>query len=725
MTRATRRRRTPSVLQMEALECGAASLAMILGYYKRWVPLEELRLRCGVSRDGSKASNVLKAARGYGMTGKGYKKEPAELRNLPLPCIVFWNFNHFLVVEGFGRGKVFLNDPASGPRVVSDAEFDQSFTGVVLVIEPGRDFAPGGQKPSVVEALKRRFVGLHAAVSYLVLVGLALVAPGMVVPVFSSTFIDKFFVSGLQSWLKPLLIGMVVTALLRAALTWLQGWYLLRTQTRIALSSASKFFWHVLRLPAEFYTQRSAGEIGARVALNDRVATLLSGDLAKAVLNAATAVFFACVMLFYDVTLTLVSIAVVGANFVALLAIARRMREMSEKLSLAGGKLLGTSMNGLRMIETLKSSGGEAAFFNHIAGHQAIFVNAQQDAARVALVLGSLPGLLTAVNAAVVLGVGGVLVIDGRLSIGMLVAFQSLVASFTRPVTALADLGSRLQEAQGDMNRLDDVMRCPTDSWTDRSGGLPEAGAAGSANRAKLEGFIELRGIRFGYSRTDPALINGFDLSLRPGQRVAIVGRSGCGKSTLSRIVMGLYAPWEGEVLFDGQPREAYGRYEFANSVAMVEQEVALFEGTVRDNLTLWDDSITDADVVQAAKDACIHDVILGRAGGYDGVLEEQGRNLSGGQRQRIEIARALSGNPRVLVLDEATSALDATTERLIDENIRRRGCTCIVVSHRLSTIRDCDEIIVLDHGKIVERGAHDQLVAKPDGAYLRLIADE
>ncbi|MGQ0655173.1 MAG: NHLP family bacteriocin export ABC transporter peptidase/permease/ATPase subunit, partial [Betaproteobacteria bacterium] len=638
------RRRTPSVLQMEAVECGAASLAMVLGHYGRWVPLEELRLRCGVSRDGSKASNVLKAARTYGMSAKGFKKEPKDLRGMALPCIVFWNFNHYLVVERFAGDKVFLVDPATGPRIVTAAEFDQSFTGVVLAIEPGKDFVPGGQKPSIIDSLKRRFVGLKAAVAYLVVVGLALVVPGMVIPAFSAIFIDKFFVGGMESWLRPLLLGMAVTALLRAALGWLEGWYLLRTQTRIALASASKFLWHVLRLPVEFYTQRSAGEISARVALNDRVATLLSGDLARAVLNAATALFLAAIMLFYDVTLTVVSVAVVCASFVALRVISRRLRESSQKLSLASGKLLGASMNGLRMIETLKSSGGEGAFFAKIAGYQANYVNAEQDAARAGLVLGALPAALIAVNAAVVLGVGGLLVIDGAMSIGMLVAFQSLVASFTRPVNELANLGTRLQEAQGDMDRLDDVMRYPPDAWTTQA---PQEAAEPAAPAAKLQGFVELRGIAFGYSRADVALLSGFNLALRPGQRIAIVGRSGCGKSTISKIVMGLYAPWAGEVLFDGQPRDAYSRYHFASSIAMVDQDIVLFEATVRENLTLWDDGISDADVVQAAKDACIHDVILARPGGYDGRLEEGGRNLSGGQRQRIEIARALAANPR------------------------------------------------------------------------------
>jgi len=716
----TARHRTPTILQMEALECGAACLAMVLAYHGRHVPLEELRLLCGVTRDGSKASNVIKAARGFGMTARGFRKEPAELRGMPLPHIVFWNFNHFVVVEGFRRGKVYLNDPATGPRTVDDAEFDQSFTGVVLTFEPGEGFRPGGSPPSVWAALKRRFVGLRMAIAYLVLVGLALVVPGLVIPVFSSVFVDKYLVAGMQDWLRPLILGMLLTAALRMALTWLESFYLLRVQTHIALSSASKFFWHVLRLPVEFYTQRSAGEISSRVALNDRVATLLSGDLARAVLSVFTAVFFVLLMASYDAVLTLLSIVVVSINLLALRIIARRTQELSQKLSVDAGKVMGASMNGLFLMETIKSAGGERDFFARWAGFQARYVVSEQDVARVGLVLGSVPGLLAALNGVLVLGLGGMRVIDGHLSLGQLVAFQSLVASFVGPVITLVGFASTLQEAKGDMNRLDDVMHYAADPW------LSQARLSDAQDRAapKLDGSIELRGVEFGYSRTDPPLIKGLDLVLRPGERVAIVGPSGCGKSTVSKLVMGLYTPWAGEILFDGKPRAAIGRYELANSAAMVDQDVVLFEGTVRDNLTLWDHSIAEADMMLAAKDACIHEVIQSRPGAYDARIEEGGRNLSGGQRQRIEIARALTTNPRVLVLDEATSALDADTEKAIDDNLRRRGCACLVIAHRLSTIRDADEIIVLDRGQVVERGDHDSLMRIVGGHYRRLVSE-
>ncbi len=722
--RNTRRRKTPTVMQMEAVECGPASLAMVLGFYRKFVALEELRLKCGVTRDGSKASSLLKTAHSYGMIARGFKKEPSELRALPMPAIVFWNFNHFLVIESFRDGKAYLNDPAIGPRVVSDQEFDESFTGVVLTFEPGPDFRPGGESPSVLTALRKRFVGLNSALIFLVLTGLAMVIPGMVIPIFSSVFIDKILVSGMDSWLKPLLIGMALTAALRVALAWLESYYLLRVQTRIALASASKFFWHVLRLPVEFYTQRSPGEISSRVAINDRIAGLLSGDLAQAILNVIQAAFFVVLMFYYDVPLTLVSIAVVGANLIVMRLIARRMTDASQKLAMDAGMVLGTSMNGLTIIETIKSSGGEAGFFAKWAGYQARYVNSEQRLARIGMVLGSVPPFLTALTSVLVLGIGGLRVIDGHLSIGMLVAFQSLVASFTGPVNALVGLGAKIQEVKGDMNRLDDVMQYPTDSaFALAPSALAMQGLP--ADAPKLEGYVDLRNVTFGYNRADLPLIENFNLAVKPGERVAIVGPSGCGKSTVSRLVMGLYQPWNGELLFDGRARNAYGRYELANSLALVDQDIVLFEGTIRDNLTMWDESVTESDMMQAAKDACIHEVILTRPGGYDSRIDEGGANLSGGQRQRIEIARALVTNPRILVLDEATSALDATTEKQIDDNLRRRGCACIIIAHRLSTIRDADETIVLSRGRVVERGKHEQLIGNSDGFYARLIAQQ
>lgn len=699
------RAKTPTVLQMEAMECGAAALAIVMGYHGKVVTLEELREACGVSRDGSKASNVVKAARRYGFSAKGYRKEPAELRAMRLPLIVFWNFNHFLVVEGFRRGLVYLNDPASGPRTVSEEEFDQAFTGVVLAIEPGPDFVAGGRARGLLAALRARLPLGEPALAYLVLAGLALVLPGLVLPVFSKVFIDEVLVGHMDGWVRPLLLGMGATMLLGGALTWLQQYYLARFHTKLALAASSRFLWHVLRLPVGFYAQRSAGDISARVGINNQVAALLTGDLAATVLNLVMVLFYAALMLFYDVTLTLAGIAVAALNVLLLRLVARRRKDANQKLANDGGRLMGVSMSGLQMMETLKASGMEGDFFGKWSGYQAKVMNGQQAVGGSGVLLGGVPAMLSAVNGILILALGGLRVMDGHLTMGMLVAFQSLMAGFIGPINQLVGMGARVQEMQGDMNRLDDVLNYPTDPQL-----APPAARRDGAAAPLLEGHIELRNVSFGYSRLEPALIEDFNLSIRPGERVALVGSSGCGKSTIAKLVMGLAEPWSGQILFDGRPRAELARDSLVNSLAMVSQEVALFEGSLSENLTMWDDSIAEAQFVQAAKDACIHEAIAARPGGHESRVQEGGGNFSGGQKQRIEIARALAINPRILVLDEATSALDPITERQVDDNLRRRGCTCLIVAHRLSTIRDCDQILVLERGRVVQRGTHEQL---------------
>ncbi|HTQ75379.1 MAG TPA: NHLP family bacteriocin export ABC transporter peptidase/permease/ATPase subunit [Burkholderiales bacterium] len=715
------RKRTPTILQMEAVECGATALAIVMAYYKRYVPAEELRLACGVSRDGSKASNVVRTARNYGFNAKGIKREPGTLHDVPLPFIVFWNFNHFLVVEGFGPGRVYLNDPASGRRSVTVEEFDHSFTGVVLALEPGPDFKRGGEPPDILVALRSRLVGAHSALTYLFLAGLAMVLPGLVVPVFTKVFIDEVLVQHFENWVRPLLLGMVLTMLLMGALSWVKSYYLARFRTVLGVTTASRFFWHVLRLPIVFYAQRSAGEVAGRVAINERVAGLLAGQVAEAVLNVLMVVFYALLMFFYDWVLTLVGVLTAVGNIAFMRYISRRQVEANQKLAIDSGKLIGASMNGLRLIETLKASGLEGDFFAKWSGYQSKVMNGMQSIGATSLWLGTVPPFLTTLNGVLVIGIGGLRVMDGHLSMGMLVAFQALMAGFTGPINQLVGLGSQIQELQGDMNRLDDVLKYKLDP---RAGG--ELAAPPPEDMPpKLNGSLELRNVTFGYSPLDPPLLKDFSLTLKPGDRVALVGPSGCGKSTISKLVLGLYEIWEGEILFDGRTRDEIPRDVLVNSLALVDQDITLFSGTVRDNLTLWDDSIAEADVIQAAKDAEIHSIIAARPGSYDSRVGEQGGNFSGGQRQRLEIARALATNPSILVLDEATSALDPVTEQHIDANIRARGATCLIVAHRLSAIRDCDEIIVLNRGQVVQRGTHDELKQDKSNLYVRLIQTE
>jgi ATP-binding cassette subfamily C protein len=705
---------------MEAVECGAAALAIMLRYYGRSVPLAELRRECGVSRDGSKASNVLQAARRYGLIAKGFRKELQSVQALRPPYIVFWDFNHFLVVEGFRKQRVWLNDPASGRRTASLDEFDQAFTGVVLVLEPGPTFTRGGRESSTMHALRTRLRGSGAVLVYCFLTGFFLMFPRLAVPVFTRIFIDHVLVQQMQDWLRPLLLGMLLTSTVYGLLRRIQLLHLRRLKLKLATVMSSQFLWHMLHLPASFYAQRYAGEMSHRMPLNDKVADVLSGRLATASIDAMMMIVYVAVMWQYDVVLTLLGASCATGNFVALHWLSRRRVDTNLRCLQEFGKAGGHCIAGLQNIETLKASAMESAFFARWAGYYTKAMHAQQELDMASQTLSVLSTLLSTLTSVLVLVVGGWRVMQGHLSIGMLVALQSLMHSFLAPVTTLVNLGSTLQELQGDLHRLDDVLHNPLDPELSQE----PAQAVMTAETSRLQGAVELRHVTFGYSRIDPPLVENLCVTLQPGDRVALVGASGSGKSTIAKLVCGLYAAWEGDVLLDGVPRVQIPRQVVGQSLAMVDQDVMLFAGTVRDNLTLWDATVPDSALVQACKDAAIHEAVVAMAGGYDAALLEGGANLSGGQRQRLEIARALVANPAILVLDEATSALDAETEHRIVQNIRRRGCTCLIVAHRLSTIRDCDEIIVLEQGRVVQRGTHRALM-QAGGVYAHLIHDE
>lgn len=711
-------RRTPTVLQMEAVECGAAALAIILRGYGYFATLEELRIECGVSRDGSKASKMVKAARRYGLNARGLRREPEDLRKINTPCILFWNFNHFVVLEGFRGNRAYLNDPAIGRRTVSLEELDESFTGVVLEFSKGPEFKKQGTKPSLFKALASRFQHSESALAYLFFAGLFLVIPGLIIPTFSKIFVDEILVQGMHHWIRPLLLAMGVTAAVVLALNWLQQIYLLRMETKMALSTSGRFFTHLLRLPAEFFAHRSGGELAHRVRLNDEVATIVARDLTKALIDAVVIVFFFLLMLQYDVLLSLAAAGLLLINLVAFRYYSRRRVDSNRQRLLEEGKQSGTAMAGLQMIETLKATGTEGDFFARWAGYQAKTIGAKQRLGGITVRLNSFPLFLNLFATAVILGLGGLRVMEGELTMGSLIAFQILAGSFLAPIERFVGLGLKWQEAEGTMNRLDDVFRYQEDSRFDSP---KEQTEDPFATTVKLSGELEIRDLTFGYSKLDPPLIEGFNLTLKPGERVALVGGSGSGKSTIARLIAGLYYPWKGEILLDGVSRSEIPAGLIANSIGYVDQEIFLFEGTARDNLSLWDATIPEAHLTTAAKDAEIHEDIASRSGGYATLLEESGANFSGGQRQRMEIARALVGNPSLLVLDEATSALDVATEKAIDDHLRRRGCSCLIVAHRLSTVRDCDEIIVMDNGKIVQRGTHDDLIAT-SGPYRTLM---
>lgn len=713
--------KVPTVLQMESVECGAAALSIILGHYGKFVPLEKLRIACGVSRDGLKATNIIKAAKECGLDAKGYAKSIEKLMQIQTPSIIFWNFNHFLVLEGFTKKKVYLSDPAQGRYAVSHQEFDDAYTGVVLTFEPNESFEKGNERKGLIGSLLSRVASSKSSIIYIIIASLFLVIPGLIIPSFLTVFIDKYLINRFSGFVMPLLLIMGGIFIINSILVYLQQYFLLKLETKIALVTSSKFLWHVFHLPIAFFTQRYSGEVGNRVSLNDKVAKLLSGDLANAALNVIVIIFYAVLMFSYDITLTLIGIFMAGLNIVILKCVATARKDGSRRLSNETGKLLGTTTSGISMVETLKASGRENDFFTNWIGYLAKVMNAQQELGWLTIRLNVLPNLITSLTNSMILGIGALRIMDGEMTLGALVAFTYLMNNFITPVNQLVTVGNLLHETESDMSRIDDVLNYEVDNQFREKEPNENIQSENEAPKNKLIGYFEMKDITFGYNTTMPALIENFNIKLRPGSRVALVGGSGSGKSTVAKIASGLYDPWKGDVLLDGKDRKTIPRNIITSSLAVVDQEVIVFNGTIKENISFWDTMISEKQIINSARDAAIHDVIASRTDGYDSAVMEGGTNFSGGQRQRIEIARALSGNPTILVMDEATSALDPTTEKTIMDNIKKRGCTCLIVAHRLSTIIDCDEIIVMELGKIVERGSHQELL-KLNGVYASLI---
>lgn len=704
---------------MEAVECGAAALAMVLGHHGRFVPLEELRIACGVSRDGSRASNLLKAARGYGLKAKGMQMDLAALAEVRGPAVLFWEFNHYVVYEGttrrFGRRGVYVNDPGKGRRFVPMDEFDTSFTGVVLTFEPGGGFRRGGRRPGVLGTMPARLRGTSGTMAAAVVSSLLLVAVGASVPALSRTYIDMFLIGQQTSLLGVLFASMAVALVLTATLTALQQANLLRGRVISSTLGSARFFRHLLRLPVAFYAQRNPADLVQRLQSNDAVAETLARDLSAAGVDAVVVVLYAVLLWTYDPQLTLVGVAVALLNVVALRIAIRLRATGTRKLRAESARLTNTSYGGLQLIETMKATGGENGFFRRWAGQHAVTLDVQQRLGVPSAWLAIVAPTLAALNSALILTIGGLRAVEGHLTVGLLVAFQALVTSFTAPISRLGGVAGRIQDFAADVARLGDVENFPVDPVYARR--------EPAASTRRLKGHVELDGITFGYSPLDPPLLQDFSLAVGPGQQVALVGGSGSGKSTVSRLISGLHTPWAGAVRIDGMRLEDIPRGALAASVSFVDQDVFLFEGTVRDNVALWDPTIEDEAVVAALEDAAVHEVVARRPGGIHSRVEQDGRNFSGGQRQRLEIARALVRRPSVMVLDEVTSALDAVTEQVIIDNLRRRGCACVVIAHRLSTVRDSDEIVVLDRGTVVERGRHEHLVAA-QGAYALLVKE-
>ena len=690
--------KVPVVMQMEALECGAACLAMVMAYYEKWVPLEQVRKDCGVSRDGSNARNVLIAARSYGFEAAGYRMEIGALKeNAKFPCIIHWNFNHFVVLDGFKGNNAVINDPARGLVRIPMEEFDRAFTGICLMITPGEDFVPSGKKKSMYKFAASRLKGAGAAVAFVVLTSVISNLYGVINPVMSRIFMDRLLTGRNPDWLHP---------------------FILRINGKMSVIGSTSYMWKIMMLPMEFFSQRMAGDILQRKNTNASIAGTLVDTVAPLALNTVMAVVYLVLMLRYSPFLTLIGLSSLLVNILVARYMTAKRINMTRVQVRDAGKLASATLTGISMAETIKASGAENGFFRRWSGYQASVNTQDVKFTRMNSTLGIIPALISSFANYFVLFSGIRFAMDGNFTIGMITVFQGFLGSFMGPVTTLIGAGQTIQEMRTDMERVEDVMQYPDDPF------LKEESVVENEDYSKLSGNVEVKNVTFGYSRLGEPVIKDFSMSLKPGSRVAIVGPSGCGKSTLSNLISGLYKPWSGEILFDGKPISEINRSVFTGSVAVVDQEIILFEDTIAANIRMWDESIADFEVILAARDAQIHDDILRRPGGYHGKLTENGKDLSGGQRQRLEIARVLAQDPSIIILDEATSALDAKTEYNVVKAICDRGITCIVIAHRLSTIRDCDEIIVLEKGVVVERGTHDELYAA-GGAYTELVTSE
>ena len=716
-----KRVRTPLFPQFEASECGAACLGVILAHYGRWEPIEELREACGVSRDGASAVDIVRAGERYGLEITGWRKDVGALRDLEFPVILFWEFNHFVVLEGIGNGRYYLNDPANGRRTVGDETFDRAYTGIALTVERTPEFTKGGTSPSVVRRLWPWLRDVKGPLAFASVCGLLLALPGLAVPILLSVFVDQVLIGTGETWGVPLAVAALLAGVLVYLLTWLQQRSLRKLAVRLSVVHAEHFLSRLFRLPAQYFAHRFAGDLSSRVQLNDRVAQGASRQFVGIMIELVMSSLFLALMFVFDPLLAALVGALGAANLALMRVLSRSRNDENRQVRREQALLFGIGTSGLRNMDSLRATSAEDDFFARWSGYQARELVARQKFAEMGYLIASMPRLFLILGGAAVLGLGGWRVMSGDMTMGTLMGFYVVAANFLQPIGRFVLSADAFQILQADLQRIDDVLEAPEDPAME----LPSdfgAGVVTLGGQLRLAGRIELRNVTFGFRPGYLPLISDFSLTIEPGQRVAVVGPTGSGKSTLLKLLSGEYKPWSGEILFDGVPIGEVPRQVLTGSTAVVDQQIFLFAATVRENLTMWNPAVPDHRLVAAARDALIHDDIMSRASGYDAMVEEGGGNFSGGQRQRLEIGRALVNNPSVLFLDEATSTLDSLSEMQIDDALRRRGCTCVIVAHRLSTIRDCDQIVVLDRGRERQRGTHEELIADEHGLYYQLI---
>ena len=706
--------KVPQVMQMEVVECGAASLTMILAHYGKWLPLEEVRAACGVSRDGSSAKMILQAARNYGLDAKGFRMSPEALEGKQ-PAIIHWNFEHFVVFRGFDRkGRACINDPGIGPVKWPMEEFRKHYTGVCLTFEPTEKFEKGGQQTSILSYMKKNLNGVSEAFWLTFSFALMGAFVALLSPLFTRIFLDEILSGKNADWVKWFFIGMGALAVFQFFVVLLQSRYTKRVAGALALKSNKDYLRHLLRLPMSYFAMRHVGDLQQRMHLNQEITHSLIEVLAPQVINIGLLVLYLFLMFSYSFWLTIIGFVAAGVNLAIVHYFANLRINLIRSMEQSEGQYFSATISCIDNMESIKAAGAETGFFKYWSGLWAHKFNVNANADKQQAQMALLPVMANALCSVAVLVLGAYLILQGDLTVGMLMAFQGFMGSFLAPVNELVNGSQKIVEMRSQMERVEDVMKYPEDHRESEKEIL----------QGKLGGLLEMKHVTFGYSPIQPPLIEDFNLRVEPGHSVALVGPSGCGKSTLAKLISGLYKPWSGEILFDGRPIESIPNEELTNSVAVIDQNVVLFDDTIAQNIRMWDPSIEDFTLMMACNDAEIRADIVSRPEGFDTKIVKGGQNFSGGQRQRFEIATALAREPIVLIMDEATSALDPKTEDEVMKRIRRMGPTQIIVAHRLSTIRDCDEIIVMDQGKILQRGRHEELIAQ-EGFYRQLMKSE
>jgi NHLM bacteriocin system ABC transporter peptidase/ATP-binding protein len=706
--------KVPVVLQLEIVECGAASLAMVMAYHKKWVPLERVRVDCGVSRDGSSAKNILKVARMYGFEAQGYRVEPQKITTLPLPCILHWNMNHFVVLRGITKKWAYLNDPARGEVKVSLEQFHTSFTGIAIAITPGKDFEPSGKPVSVWPFAKARLKGTAPVFLFVVAVSALTSVIGVFATLFNRVFVDDLLSGKHPEWAVGFVALFLAFQFLAILLSVIQVKTNLNITAKFAVVSSGLFMWHALRLPMDFYSSRNAGDIAERQSENDSISLSLIQMFAPLVIDAVMMVFYLFIVLQYSVLLTILGVLSLAINYAVNRFITNKTINISRVSSRDAGKLGAMTVAGVEMIETIKSAGAEDGFFEKWAGLHASVSNSELQSKKLSQFVGLIPQMVSQAVNILILMIGAYLMMRGDMTVGIFFAFQGFLSAFLAPLTKIINTRLQMQQMKVSMERVQDVLSYKTD--------VEYGEFSMDESFFKLSGAVEIKNLTFGYNKLSPPLLEDFNLTLHPGESVALVGASGCGKSTIAKLISNLYQPWSGEILFDDKPSGEIPREIFTSSVSVVDQDIILFQDNIENNIRTWDESIEDYEVILAARDAQIHGAIIDRDGGYGGPVLENGKNFSGGERQRLEIAGVLANDPTIIILDEATSALDAKTEYDVIRAVKARGVSMIIVAHRLSSIRDCNEIIVLDKGKVVQRGTHDELYAL-EGKYRELVS--